>query len=113
MKGKIVSADFFVKTEDAARNFVMVINENLYKYLFWLLLILYVIELGVPLVVLRKRESIKTKEVGLAVLTFILGGLVLSSIVMLIKKKKVVALAYFGIWILMLIIFLSSGNSIL
>lgn len=104
LKGRIVQSNYFVSSGDAGRNVVMKLNENP----FWIIVFLYVLIIALPLVVFSKSEKINLKEVGLTVVTYFFGGLILTSIMFFVKKKRNIAIVYLGIWILMLIIFINS-----
>jgi hypothetical protein len=108
LKGKVVDSNFLVSLGDNERNIIMKLNENP----FWIIVICYILIFSLPLIIFRKSEKISAGNVGLTIITYLFGGLILSSIVLFIKKKRNVALTYFGIWIIMLIIFLSSGAAL-
>jgi hypothetical protein len=104
LKGKIVQSDFVVRMDDGLRNMVMKVGENP----LGLILILYVLILALPLVAFRKSEKIASREIATAIGTYVVGGLILTSILFYAKKKKNVALVFILIWAAMLILFLSA-----
>ena len=108
LKGKIVDSNYFVSLGDSSRNLIMELNDNP----FWIIIISYILILVLPLIVFKKSEKINYKEIGLTVFAYLIGGLVLISIIFGVKKKKKIALIYFAIWIIMLIIFLASLNPV-
>jgi hypothetical protein len=101
IKGKIVNAGFFVRAGDVLRK----INEIFYNGSDWIVLIIYLLIIILPFVFYHSKvnESLTKGDIWWSVGIFILGGLFLTSLVMLIKRKKKFALTMFLLWLFLLI----------
>jgi hypothetical protein len=106
IKGEIVEANSFVKLQDNIRNFIL---RNfilaLYDNPTPIIIPIYVLIFGLPLIFLRRIENLTKRDLVLATLVYLYGGLFITALVMFAEKKKKLALSFLGIWILLLIIF--------
>lgn len=100
LQGTIIDADSIVKLFDKVRSSTAFIYNNI----MFLILPLYVLLFILPLIIFRKIEKLSLRNLLIAVVSYLLGGLVLSGIVMVLFKKKKIAISYFGIWIILLLI---------
>jgi hypothetical protein len=102
IKGNIIEADSGVRTGDFFRS----VNESLFNNSLWFAFIIIIVIIVLPFVFYKFKvnESLTGGEIGLAIGMILLGGLILSSIVMLVKKKKFFALTMFSLWIVLLLI---------
>ena len=101
ISGKIIRASFGVRIGDILRS----ITQSFYNNTGWFVFIVYLLIIMLPLVYYHYKvdESLTSGELILTFGMFILGGLILSSLVMSIKKKRKFALILFLIWLLLLI----------
>ncbi len=102
IKGKIVNAGIGIRFEDILRS----INQAFYNSSGWFVFIIYLLIIVLPFLYYRFKveESLTKGEIGLIIGLFFVGGLLLTSLVMLIKKKRKFALTLFSIWVMLLII---------
>lgn len=100
LKGKIIDAGFFTKWGDNWRSFLSVLYEKLDSFRLFFALLIFIL----PLIILRSKENISIIGVLLSFVLFILGGLLLNSIVLFFRKKRILSISYLGIWIIMLIL---------
>ncbi len=102
IKGNIISANFGIKLGDIVRS----INQAFYNSSGWLVLIIYLLIIILPFVYYHFKvdESLTKGEIGLTIGLFFVGGLLLNSLIMLIKKKRKFALTLFLLWIILLIV---------
>ena len=102
IQGKVVNASIGIRFKDVLR----LINQALYNNSSWFVFIIYLVGIILPFLYyhFKVKESLTWGEFGLTIGLFVVGGFLLSSLVMLIKKKKKFALTLFLIWLLLLII---------
>lgn len=105
IKGKIVNAGIGVRFGDLLR----LTNQAFYNNSGWVVFIIYLLILISPFMYyhIKVEESLTKGEIGLTVGLFFVGGLLLSSIVMLFKKKKKFALTLFSLWLILLTIMIT------
>src|SRR3989338_5698929 len=100
IKGKIINAGVLVRIGDIGRS----ANQAFYDGSHWLVALIYVLIIILPLLFYHfmAGETPASKEVWVVVGLSLVGGFLLSSLMMLIRKKKKFAFTLFFIWLLSL-----------
>ena len=102
IKGKIINANTDIRFKDKLRS----INQMFYNNSQWFVFIFYLIIIILPFLYyhFKVKESLTGREIGLTIGLFLIGGLLLTSLAMAIKKKKKFALIIFLLWLILLAI---------
>ncbi len=97
VRGEIVPATADIGMQDSWRGFVQFLYVNHKSIIF----ILYLLMVGLPLLIVWKREKLDKEDFVLSAASYFIGGLILSSIVMLVRKRKQLAAIYFVLWVVL------------